>query len=235
MAKILSVLFGLNFHTWKCASVKIPCMHARQIYWHTGLPVFKARQINVTLFIGRENWLCCQSGQSYAAALGGWILLLVQTGGQKRSDGRSALASWPEMYWPKTLRSLLQLVFWRRMAWFEIVSGFALSECIELLLVLYRIRLNLIFLTSSSTLLLSTSGKKKFSLHLQRENENWEKKWKPENKEKEMEAWIGRNSRFLSGEGNQEILIHLSLKLRASGWVTSRDHSGRLLGRKKQA
>jgi len=44
----------------------------------------------------------------------------------------------------------------------------------------------LIFLTNSSTLLLSTSGKKKFSLHL-------------------------------------------SLKLRASGWVTSRDHSGRLL------
>ena len=175
-------------------------MIAREKYYRrTGLPCrtswlhnfgLNVRRINLTLFTGRENWLCCQSGQSYAAALvvalPGVILLLALTAGQKRSGGRRGLPSWPEMYSPKTLRCRLQLVFWRRMAWFKSFS-FLLEH--------YEIWLNLIFLTNSSTLLLSTSGKKKFSLHLQIENDTWKRKWNPgKRKMEEMETYV-RNSR----------------------------------------
>ena len=65
-------------------------------------------------------------------------------------------------FWQRTPRRPAELVFWRSMAWSVSVGS---------------LLLNLIFLTSSSTLLLSTSGKKKFSLHLQKLGKK-KKSWK---------------------------------------------------------
>ena len=195
-ARVLSVeIFGLIFILENVLALRLWQMIAREkFYRHDRLPCRTSWShnfnLNLTLFTGRENWSCCQSVQSYAAALvvslPGVILMLALTVGEKRSRGRKGSPFWSEMYSPKTLPCRLQLVFWRRMAWFKSFS---------FLLVHYEIWLNLIFLTNSSTLLLSTSGKKKFSLHLQMENETWRRKWKPgKRKMEDMETYV-RNSR----------------------------------------